>query len=124
MKLKLKLTLLAALAALSLLAADTPKQESKKADAPAPVIHTAKLWRLVAAAQSARAQANQTPQAKAADAADLEVQKEQERLAGICGADFVLGMQEDAKAENAGDVICKKRPAPQKVDPPASAKEK
>jgi hypothetical protein len=109
---RVKVMILAAAAALSLSAADaTPP----KADVPAPSISTAKFWRLVAQAQQARQQANATPQAKAADAADLEVQKEQERLSGLCGASHILGYQQDAKAENAGDIICVKKP-----DPPAS----
>lgn len=117
-----KLILLAAAAAISLLAAEAPK-----ADAP-PQISTAKFWRLVAQAQQARQQANATPQAKAADAADVEVQKEQERLSGACGPNHILGYQQDTKAENSGDIICVAKPPmpapPAAVETPAAKKEK
>jgi len=120
---RLKLTIIAAMAAFSVLAADLPKPAPKAAD-PAPQIATAKFWRLVAAAQQARNQANQTPQAKAADAADLEVQREQEALSQKCGANHILGYQQDAKAENAGDIICVLKPPPAAEAKPEPKKEK
>lgn len=98
------------LLALATTALGQVKADSKPAAAPA--INTAKLWRLLATAQGARFAASQTREAKQAEAADEEVRKEQAILADKCGAGFVLGYQQDPKAENAGDIICVKAPEP------------
>ena len=96
------LTLLAVFAALAIQGAETPKT---------PTIQTSRFWRLVAQAQNLRLQANQTPAAKAADAADEAVKKEQDELAKACG-DFVLGYDQNDKSPTFQDVICVPKPPP------------
>lgn len=115
----MKLTILAALAAFSLSAQTVASPVVAKPDGsvgvsaakPIPVLNTSKLWRLLSKSQEAHRVSNDTPQAKAAAAADVEVQAEQSKLAEACVASgYVLGFQQDQKADNAGDLICTKAP--------------
>lgn len=143
---KTKLTILAAMAAFSMLAQDAKTAPAKPpykgmANSPTPVpkewvvtdpnavavapsIATAKLWRLVARAQALRMQANETKEAKEAKAAEEELQAEQVKLTNACGLAFTLGYQQDAKAENAGDLVCVPKPKEQATAAPAPNKEK
>ena len=81
----------------------------------APTIATSKLWRLLAKAQSLRIAANQTKESKAADAADAEVQAEQDKLAASCGPTHVLGYAPPTSPE-AGDLACVTKPKPEPLD--------
>jgi len=101
--------------------ADPPK--SPVATAP-PQLNTAKMWRLLARAQQLRQAANETPQAKEAAAADLEVQKEQQVLAQVCGVGWTLGIDQDAKSPTFQDVICVKAPPPEAPAPVLPKKDK
>ena len=84
-----------------------------------PVLNTAKLWRLNSKAMGLRQKANDTPEAKAATAAEQEVQAEQQVLAKACSdAGYVLGFEPvSGSAPTDQDLACVK-PAP----PPAEAK--
>lgn len=88
---------------------------------PLPSLNSAKFWMLVAKIQSLRQQLEQTDAGKALKTAEDDMQKEQARLVGLCGQGSSLGYQQDAKADNAGDVVCLAKPpdpAPGKVEPP------
>jgi hypothetical protein len=93
-----------------------PAIEASHVKPTAPKLNTARLWRLASTAQTLRMQANQTPQAKAADVADANVQAQQAVLQAQCTAvGMVLGLDSDPKSPTADDVICKPAPPP----PPA-----
>lgn len=95
--------------------ADAPKIATP--NSPAPKLETSKIWRLNSKALQLRKQADETPAAKEAVAAEKDVSDEQSRLAKVCtDAGFVLGYQTDAKADNYQDLICIAKPP----DPPAS----
>jgi hypothetical protein len=122
----MKTLTLAAIAAFSALAqtqAAKPEPVTPKVEAPtvAPKLDsTAKLWRLLATSQSLQDQLSQSEIGKKKAEVDAQLQAEQQRLAGICSASkgWMLGTQADAKAENAGDVVCVKAPeAPKEVKP-------
>lgn len=111
------LILIAALAitATAQVAAKTDGTPSPKAETP-PSLSTAKIWRLALRSQQLHQAANQTKEAKEADAADAEVQKANQELIDQCAtAGFTLGM--DEKHE---DFKCVPKPAP----PPDKPKEK
>lgn len=86
------------------------KPEPKMTPAP-PSLNTSKYWRLVAQAQAARTQANQTQQAKAADTAQALVEAEVAQLAAMCGDGMVLTLDQDRNSKSADDVICIVKPA-------------
>lgn len=120
---KTKLTILAAMAAFSLFGQEPNSVPAKGASVKptftekAPELpSTAKLWRLVARAQALQIQAEATDAAKAAKAAQEEVQAEQAKLSATCGQSFQLGYQSDAKAENAGDLVCVAKPKEQSAE--------
>lgn len=81
-------------------------------------LNTSKLWRLATKANNLRMQANQTQQAKAADAADAELQAETDKLTASCAAaGLVLGYDQDEKSATFQDVKCvAKVPPPPPVD--------
>lgn len=81
-------------------------------DKPLPTLSTSRYWRLVAQAQAAKAVADQTPQAKAAQAADAAVQAEIQEMQKVCGGDNLLALDDDAKSPTYQDVICKAKPTP------------
>lgn len=85
-------------------------EPSKMTPAP-PSLNTSKYWRLVVQAQAARTQANETPQAKAADAAQALVATEVSELAKVCGEGMVLTLDQDKNSKTADDVICIVKPA-------------
>lgn len=72
----------------------------------APVLNTSKIWRLALEAQSAHDALNQTPQGKAAQAADQAVQEEQAKLSAVCGKAFQLQLDSDPKSSTFKDLIC------------------
>lgn len=80
--------------------------------ATAPTLNTSKYWRLVAQFQSAKQASDQTPQAKAAVAADSVVQAEIQELAKVCGDGFGLALDEDKDSKTFQDIICRKSPPP------------
>ena len=102
----MKTLTLAALAAFTALAqnqAAKPEPASAKIEVPtvAPKLDsTAKLWRLLATSQSLQDQLAQSEIGKKKAEVDVQLQAEQQRLAGICSASkgWILGTQADAKA--------------------------
>lgn len=101
---------------------ETPPPATPAAGTPAPTVapglNTSRIWRLLSKVQTMRQQLNDSPQGKEVAAADAELQAEQQKLSSLCtAAGFVLGYQSDAKAENAGDLICVPKP---KESAPAS----
>ncbi len=130
MKLSIKLTLLAVLTATMIFGqapAEKPAatvHEAKLPTVSAPTtptsqsLNTSKLWRLATKANNLRMQANQTQQAKAADAADAELQAETEKITSVCSAaGLILGYDQDEKSPTYQDVKCiAKPPAPPPVD--------
>lgn len=127
----MKTLTLAALAAFTALGQTqvTAKPEPSKVEisAPAPKLDsTAKLWRLLATSQSLQDQLSQSEIGKKKSEVDQQLQAEQQRLAGICSASkgWMLGTQADAKAENAGDVVCVRAPEAPKETKPETAKGK
>jgi hypothetical protein len=119
-----KLIALAAFAAFTAMG----QTQTAKPETPAPKIEvptvapkldsTAKLWRLLATSQSLQDQLSQSEIGKKKADVDQQLQAEQQRLSGICSASrgWMLGTQADAKAENAGDVVCVRVPDPPKAE--------
>lgn len=110
-----KTAVLAVLSAIVMFAQQAPV--AAKADGSGPAVHkvaptigTAKLWRLVSKTQAIRQQLDASELGKSLKDAEAELQAEQNRLIGVCGPDFTLGLQQDAKAENSGDVVCVAKP--------------
>lgn len=86
---------------------------------------TAKLWRLAAKAEGLQAQIDKSDLGKQLAETNAAIQAEQQRLSGLCSAvnGWQLGVQQDAKADNVGDVVCTKIP-PKTDAKPESTKEK
>lgn len=132
----LKLTILTALASFALLAQNQaakpePVAATKITDAvtavPAPKLDsTARLWRLLAVSQELQQQLDQSDVGKRLADTRAQLQAEQTRLAGICGASkgFTLGTDSDVKSATSGDVVCVKMPDPPKETKPETAKGK
>jgi hypothetical protein len=88
--------------------ADTPAKVEAKT---APTLSTSALWRLNSKALSLRHAADATAEAKAASAAEAEVQAEYQKLSGVCqAAGFVLGTLTEGPAKD--DVGCLPKPEP------------
>src|SRR5882672_2812966 len=92
-----------------------PATETNKPTEKPPEINTAKLWRLASQSQALRQQANDTPQAKAATAAEEKVREEQNNLLVVCGPKYQLGYDKDPNSPKYQDLICVDR------DPPPAA---
>ncbi len=131
----MKLKLLAAFAALSITAfgqTNNNTAAAKPEPAPAvtvptapPAISTAKLWRLVAQTQGLRQQLDATDLGKQLKEVDAELQAEQARLSGLCGANAVLGYDQDKNSPTYKDIVCLAKPpeaAAAKPDAPTKGK--
>ncbi len=126
---KVKLTILAALAAFSLLAQEPAKVPATHAPSasvksePPPMLNTSKIWRLATKAQSLRIQADATEAAKAAKDAESELQAEQVALSAKCAnAGLSLGYDENKNSSTFQDLICTAKPKEQAAATPAKEK--
>jgi len=120
---KLKLTVIAALAASMIYGQEhaAAKPEPKGAAVVAPTLSTAKLWRLLSKAQTLRQQLNDSPAGKETIAAEAAVQVEQKKLSDECVAiGKVLGFDQDEKSKSYQDLTCATAPPP----PPTETKGK
>lgn len=91
----------------------------------APSVQTAKLWRLLARAQSLRKIAEDTAQAKDAASAESDFQQEYQKLTASCGKDYVLSVDQVSTSPTHQDLICQRTP-PQaaQASPPSSTTKK
>ncbi len=134
---KVKLTIIAALAAFSLLAQDPAKVPANVKTGststlvhheavPAPSLNTSRIWRLATKAQALRVQADATEAAKAAKDAEAELQTEQAALSAKCAdAGLVLGYDENRNSSTYQDIVCVQKPKEQAaISATTPAKEK
>ena len=94
-----------------------PHKVAQPPEPSAPVLSsTAKFWRLVAEAQSARQAMLNSAEGKASAAADVAVQAEQARKQTECGTDFILDINRDEKSPNFKDLVCVAKPKIQPLE--------
>ena len=102
----------------SQVAAKPATPEIKTSVAAPVVLDTAKIWRLNSKALALRKQADETPQARAATAAEADVQAEYQALAQQCSsAGLTLATETDPASPRKDDLVCKAQP-PAAKEPP------